>query len=764
MLADLRQTNDSSITIGRLLDSEVGIRTSSIAPAPTVKSPQEEVIEISSSTDSEDDEAVPELRLPVTGITATSSSPTTDEDNDEDEGLPHLKWPASNCNSDAAFATFSGASALDLTIPLAAPKSSAQTNSFDETMMVSSASPSPSSTARTLKSRSRRGRKLCGTSNTVNTQCESQSSPFSCSPLTDVKYSATKSSDGSSAAVAQGLPSHICTATLVHSPSSLSSPDSGAKLSPLEASDADTENRIALADDLIELSPSASPTNDPQVWSEYSSEDLPPPLSPPSGMWSQESEPNLHSPETNLCNMDSVPRQSIARKRAGATVSPSSSLGSSPLRLRTMNWHVLNSSKASVKRAIDVSKPWVPPSKISGEPDVQAETEVIVLSDVECETRMPTSGDEALICKDSSDRSDPKGETETKRKCSKLEKEEIKKRATAVRVAVRRASKKKTPGERMADLEMFCSQRIYNAISDSPAHARFTEVETKVNVADQAHSQMVFGDDLVDTVKWQRKIPRTTFEEIGNYDIVYEKHVVVIIQATTFVDAVANGKLIERIKVVETSLDDDCTTTIIIEGLDKFFRAQSSRENAEYRRQVLGTESKSTTSSRQSKRVDRQGHRQGITRMVAETALASVQIGCSVGIRLSAGPADTLSLLFMFTKAVAAKVDRCSDRSDLAFYPAVKNAAKIDRDDLKGLRVMWNKQLQQFHMLSESKATAIAKSYPSPRALLRAFKKGGPNALSNICVGTSTARRLGPAVSQKLYTFFMSSDPSVLIE
>lgn len=110
-------------------------------------------------------------------------------------------------------------------------------------------------------------------------------------------------------------------------------------------------------------------------------------------------------------------------------------------------------------------------------------------------------------------------------------------------------------------------------------------------------------------------------------------------------------------------------------------------------------------------------------------------------------------------------MDRGEQSVYLNFCPVVKRTEKVDRDNFVGLKNVWVKQLEQFHLLSESKAKAIASIYPSPRTLLRAFTEHGPRVLEDIMVTQGeSARRLGPRVSEKVCGFFLATDSRELVE
>lgn len=69
---------------------------------------------------------------------------------------------------------------------------------------------------------------------------------------------------------------------------------------------------------------------------------------------------------------------------------------------------------------------------------------------------------------------------------------------------------------------------------------------------------------------------------------------------------------------------------------------------------------------------------------------------------------------------------------------------------------MFVKQLVQLHGLSADKAWAIASLYPTPAALIAAFKSSSSSPcelLSNVQYGILN-RRVGPVISAQLYQFY----------
>lgn len=74
------------------------------------------------------------------------------------------------------------------------------------------------------------------------------------------------------------------------------------------------------------------------------------------------------------------------------------------------------------------------------------------------------------------------------------------------------------------------------------------------------------------------------------------------------------------------------------------------------------------------------------------------------------------------------------------------------------------KMLQEILRITASVAFGIVEEYPSVQALIKGFTEHGPLALEDCRKsanrdGAFTDRRVGPAISKRVYSVFMGTDP-----
>ncbi|XP_066955609.1 crossover junction endonuclease EME1-like [Macrobrachium rosenbergii] len=98
------------------------------------------------------------------------------------------------------------------------------------------------------------------------------------------------------------------------------------------------------------------------------------------------------------------------------------------------------------------------------------------------------------------------------------------------------------------------------------------------------------------------------------------------------------------------------------------------------------------------------------------------------------------------------------------------NTVKVDKAGV-GLLKLWRQQLEQFINVGNEVAQAIVREYPSPQALVQAYRhstseKEASHLLADIPVRRGigpleSTRRIGPELSKKIHLFFTCTDPSV---
>eukprot|EP00041_Stephanoeca_diplocostata_P025680 m.677816 g.677816 ORF g.677816 m.677816 type:complete len:840 (+) comp22801_c0_seq3:292-2811(+) len=343
--------------------------------------------------------------------------------------------------------------------------------------------------------------------------------------------------------------------------------------------------------------------------------------------------------------------------------------------------------------------------------------------------------------------------------------------AKAVKAAQRHLSKRKSQNERVGELVLRVSSHI-NDVLVAAGHMQQLQdlgATTRVLEADAACDTGVGH-----RVTWQRRVASARDDGTLSYRTQDECFALHILTAHEFVELIHDRRLSTWLAAVERACGADTEATVVIEGLEKFFRAQASKENASYRRKVMDAAGGASDAGVPPARKRRMRHTgtaagqkdlSGVTRMTVEMKLVDMQFDTSVRVRLASTAVDTAEYIFMYTKAVATHVDAEHGQLDMGFCPSVCAAEKVDRDSYVGLKRVWMRQVQQFPNVSEAKAEAIAAAYGSPRALLHAFVTKGEHAVRDVPVrrGSST-RSIGPKASEVIHRYICALDGMAMVE
>lgn len=164
------------------------------------------------------------------------------------------------------------------------------------------------------------------------------------------------------------------------------------------------------------------------------------------------------------------------------------------------------------------------------------------------------------------------------RAAKKVAKEAAKEREKAERKALRKASSRKSPQDRMEDLLVKTTSGVHSALVTSAQLGMLEGAKATVSTGPPPTDA---GGNPVEHVRWQRKLPRTEYEHIGTFDVEDCSHAVVLITATDFVEMIADDQVLARLARVRKTFPDHYSLTLVIEGLQVFFRKQQSKQNAE---------------------------------------------------------------------------------------------------------------------------------------------------------------------------------------
>jgi crossover junction endonuclease EME1 len=209
--------------------------------------------------------------------------------------------------------------------------------------------------------------------------------------------------------------------------------------------------------------------------------------------------------------------------------------------------------------------------------------------------------------------------------------------------------------------------------------------------------------------------------------------------------------------------------TLVLMGLESYYRSEKNRENETFRAQINGKPVKASKGNRD---LPSGVKREDVDQSIIELHLRSHEIRhCpKVHVLLAEKAENVASLLQTFTKAVAAapfKRLRNEERGLGWNASGDKGPTVSVGENGEGVLRLWRYQLEQFPKVSREVSEAIAKKYPNPVSLLKAYEGLSPpdaeQLLADIEICGKRTRRLGPEVSKRIYLFCSTRDHNVLL-
>jgi len=150
-----------------------------------------------------------------------------------------------------------------------------------------------------------------------------------------------------------------------------------------------------------------------------------------------------------------------------------------------------------------------------------------------------------------------------------------------------------------------------------------------------------------------------------------------------------------------------------------------------------------------------------------DEALISLQIERNVQILIHNSIDETVDYIYRLTAAIAEKPYK---RTITAFEGFCAEA--VSRRTPRSLTDSWISQLEQINSVSKTVAESIVEKYPTLFSLVSIYRsealtKGEKqNLLADIMVknpGSNSSRRIGPALSEKIYRLFTEKDPHLIL-
>ncbi|XP_035694986.1 crossover junction endonuclease EME1-like [Branchiostoma floridae] len=380
-------------------------------------------------------------------------------------------------------------------------------------------------------------------------------------------------------------------------------------------------------------------------------------------------------------------------------------------------------------------------------------------------------------------------ELERQRKKEKMEQErdakkKMKEMEAARKRAEREASKNMKPGECLKFITVVLDRHLAESPCGGNILKQLQDSESKVQILDQL---------VPYSVSWRRTVTLHNFGgdvQLGSISTkeIEEEETLVYVPVADFVlqvynykqqqqgDSCVSQETLQSFVHGVKSIYEGKKVTLIILGLEKYFRNQSNQRQRQFR-DIVRNNGEMTEDSKKGKRKKKKEMESTtiITRMDVEEALVHLQLWEDVVVKLLEEPEQVADMIRMYTKAVAeTPFKRQRDESTFSFHieSDAVNCVKVDKDG-RGLLKLWQRHIQQMRNVSPEMAAAIVAEYPSPQLLIQAYErcsteKEAQLLLKDIMVRRgagvlATSRRIGPELSRKLHMLFTSSDGEKLL-
>ncbi|KAL9127525.1 MAG: hypothetical protein Q9217_003613 [Psora testacea] len=308
-------------------------------------------------------------------------------------------------------------------------------------------------------------------------------------------------------------------------------------------------------------------------------------------------------------------------------------------------------------------------------------------------------------------------------------------------------------------------------IVDLPASMDGFSVDTQVRefLKNLGVDATLYQSKIPGVVKWRRKIKAKWNAELDHWEpldhmiIEDEKHIMCLMSAKDFVSIAMEqneGEDVETHVAKLKSAHEGSIPIYLIEGFHIWMRKNKTAENRAYQAKVLGqAQVDGETSAQPPKRKRlRPDH---VDEDMIEDALLRLQVmnGCLV--HHTNTPLESAEWIANFTQHISTIPYR-QQKMNLSTTFCMESGQVKTGEDTDDTFV---KMLQEIVRVTPPIAFGIASAYPGVVKLVNAFRKHGPLVLEDLQKsanrnGAVTDRKIGPAISRRLYKVFMEQDPA----
>ncbi|KAF8864791.1 hypothetical protein BDZ45DRAFT_642500 [Acephala macrosclerotiorum] len=344
---------------------------------------------------------------------------------------------------------------------------------------------------------------------------------------------------------------------------------------------------------------------------------------------------------------------------------------------------------------------------------------------------------------------------EAEKEKKRLEKEErARKKAADAEIAkanMKRTDKKISIKEMIVDLPSCLAPKLKDQLTTffEAKQAEHAETESTLPI-----------------IKWKRKVDREYNEELDRWDVVpkriqSEKFVMCVLLAKDFVELALGDEgqdLDTHVLKLQTKYDS-CKVIYLIEGYMPWIKKNRLIKERQFKEAVRSHGPQEVEPPTASQR--RKKEPEYIDEDLLEDALLNLQVVHGVLIHHTNHVSETAEQVLNFTEQISLIPEKLQSQSlDTTF--SMESGQVKTGDNPEDTYI---KMLQEMLRVTKAVAHGIAAEYPTVQKLVKGFEEEGPMAVAECRKdsngnGSFTDRKVGQAISRRVYNVFMETDPT----
>ncbi|KAK0103454.1 hypothetical protein ONS95_005477 [Cadophora gregata] len=307
-------------------------------------------------------------------------------------------------------------------------------------------------------------------------------------------------------------------------------------------------------------------------------------------------------------------------------------------------------------------------------------------------------------------------------------------------------------------------------IVDLPSSLNSILLEQAYKMLRQHDVEYTDRESELPVVRWRRKVEAKYNEEAGHWEptplhIQQEKHIMCVLSAQKLVHLItgAEGQDLNTYTLRLKAKFEPCEVIYLVEGYMGWMRKNKTLLNRQYtaavRSHVQSQNEAPSTSQRKKKKEP-----EYVNEDLIEDALLRLQIHHNTFIHHTNAMVETAEWILNFTQHISS-IPYKTQKASLDTGFCMDTGQVKTGDDAADTYV---RMLQEVFRVTPSIAYGIVAEFPTLRELVKTLKAQGPLALEDCRKSTNkdgafSDKRIGPAISKKIYKVFTESDPGVWI-